>query len=55
MLKQYWEEKTTEKTGANGPGGMHAPEETSYNAGVVDGVRLGPRTAPGQDLAEPTR
>jgi hypothetical protein len=55
MLKQYWEEKTTEKRGAGGADGAQAPVETSYNAGVVEGVRLGPRTAAAQELTEPTR
>jgi hypothetical protein len=55
MLKQYWEEKTTEKRSAGGAADTPAPVETSYNAGVVDGVRLGPRTAAAQELTEPIR
>jgi hypothetical protein len=55
MLKQYWEEKTTENRGAGGAAGTLTPVETSYNAGVVDGVRLGPRTAATQELTEPIR
>ena len=55
LLKQYWEEKTTEKRNTGGAADTPAPTETSYNAGVVNGVRLGPRTAVVQELTEPTR
>ena len=55
MLKQYWEERTTEKRNSGGAAGTPAPVETSYPAGVVDGVRLGPRTTTARELTEPTR
>jgi hypothetical protein len=55
MLKQYWEEQTTKDHGNNSGSVASEAPETSYNAGVVDGVRFGPRSADDPNLTEPTR
>jgi hypothetical protein len=55
MLKQYWEEQTTKARSNNSGSSTSEAPETSYNGGVVAGVRFGPRSADDPNLTEPTR
>lgn len=58
LMRQIWEEKTQGRQSGGASGGAlggAGREKVEYAPEVVEGVRLGPRSAESQELQEPAR